>query len=90
MSPTAAAVELTNGEEGTSTVVAELQNAKIYAPVRTPPKEVLYTFHGKHDHWMRFSRAAHTDHPVVSRAMECPTVPFMPLVSLLPLKWCIF
>lgn len=56
-----AADELTNGDEGTSIVVAELQNAKIYAPVRTPPKELPYTFHGKHDHWMRFLRIFDVD-----------------------------
>jgi hypothetical protein len=55
------AVELTNGDEGTSSVVAELQNAKIHAPVRTPPKQVSHTFHGKHDHWMRFLRIFDVD-----------------------------
>ena len=54
------AVELTNGDEGTSSVVAELQNANFRTP-GTPPEEVPYTFHGKHDHWMRFSRIFDVD-----------------------------
>ena len=61
-----AADELTNGDEGTSIVVAELQNAKIYSPIRTPPKEVPYTFQGKHDHWMRFLRIFDVDRLTLS------------------------
>lgn len=56
-----AAFELTNSDEGTSSVVAELQNAISHAPIGTPPNEVPYTFHGKHDHWTRFSRIFNVD-----------------------------
>ncbi|KAG9202990.1 hypothetical protein G6514_003771 [Epicoccum nigrum] len=56
-----AAVELTNSDEGTSSVIAESQNANFHFPAGTTPKEVLYTFHGKHDHWMRFSRIFDVD-----------------------------
>jgi hypothetical protein len=56
-----AAVELTNSDEGTSSVVVESQNANFHFPVGITPKEVSYTFHGKHDHWMRFSRIFDVD-----------------------------